>query len=206
MTEEEARTWVRDRFDVSRETQISDFEALLRAEAQVQNLIAASTLDTVWTRHLTDSAQLVPLAAEAGKGAWIDIGSGAGLPGIVVAILVDRPVILVEPRRMRVDFLRSVGERLGLGNVTVHHGKMETYRVDAPAAIISARAVAALSQLLTSAIESADSSTVWVLPKGRNAESEVAEARRKWQGSFHVEPSVTQPDSGIVIAKGVRPR
>jgi 16S rRNA (guanine527-N7)-methyltransferase len=74
------------------------------------------------------------------------------------------------------------------------------------AAIISARAVSELSALLSAALHCADSSTVWLLPKGRNAQSEVEAARATWQGVFHVEPSVTQSDSGIVVAREVRPK
>lgn len=207
MTEEEARQWVLDRFEVSRETLLERFADILRAEAQNQNLIAASTLDSLWSRHLVDSAQLIPLSDEAGEGAWIDIGSGAGLPGIVAAILTDRPLVLVEPRAKRVEFLHDTAEALGLSNrVTVIGSKIESYQPIAPAAIISARAVAELSQLLKSARHCTDSSTIWLLPKGRNVQSEVEAAARAWQGSFHVEPSITSPDSGIVIARKVRPK
>lgn len=207
MTEEDARAWIRDRFGVSRETLLARYAELLRAEAANQNLVAASTLDTLWARHLVDSAQLVPLAAEAARGAWVDVGSGAGLPGIVVGILLDRPIVLVEPRARRVTFLRDVADQLGLANrVTVQPTKVESYRPTNRAAVVSARAVAELSHLLSSTAHCTDSSTIWLLPKGRNAQSEVAAARATWQGAFHVEPSITQPESGIVVARGVRPR
>jgi 16S rRNA (guanine527-N7)-methyltransferase len=207
MTEEEAREWVRGNFGVSRETLLDRFDAILRREASEQNLIAASTLDALWARHLVDSAQLAPLAATAGRGAWVDVGSGAGLPGLVVAILLDRPVVLVEPRAKRVAFLRSAAVELGVERrVTVQPSKIESYHPINRAAVVSARAVAELSQLIASTQHCTDSSTVWLLPKGRNAHSEVEAARANWQGSFHVEPSITQPDSGIVVAQGVRPR
>jgi 16S rRNA (guanine527-N7)-methyltransferase len=207
MTEEEARAWIRDRFGVSRETLIGRFADILRDASTRQNLIAASTLDTIWARHLVDSAQLIPLAEGAGRGAWIDVGSGAGLPGLVVAAITDRPVILVEPRTKRVEFLREAAAELGLtGRVTVQGSRIESYKPLNRAAVISARAVAGLSQLFASTEHCTDSSTIWLLPKGRNAHSEVEGARAKWQGLFHVEPSITQPDSGIVVARGVRPR
>ncbi|WP_448662741.1 16S rRNA (guanine(527)-N(7))-methyltransferase RsmG [Sphingomonas sp. CJ20] len=207
MTEDEARAWIDQTFGVSRGTLLERFGALLKAESARQNLIAASTLDSLWTRHLLDSAQLVPLAAAAPRGAWIDVGAGAGLPGIVVAILTERPVVLVEPRAKRVAFLRDAAAALGIDKrVTVQPTKIETYRPLNRAAVISARAVAELSQLLASTLHCTDESTVWVLPKGRNAQSEVEAAGERWQGSFHVEHSITQPDSGIVVAQGVRPR
>lgn len=203
MTEEEAREWVRSRFDVSRETLLERFAAMLREESARQNLISASTLDAIWSRHLVDSAQLILLADV--DGSWIDIGSGAGLPGLVVAALADREVTLVEPRAKRVAFLRDAAEALGLSNVTIAGSRIETHRPAKRAAVISARAVAPLYELFAGAQHCTDSSTVWLLPKGRNAESEVEAARGAWQGVFHVEPSITSPDSGIVIARKVRP-
>ncbi|OAN58169.1 16S rRNA (guanine(527)-N(7))-methyltransferase RsmG [Sphingomonas sp. TDK1] len=207
MTEDEARSWVREHFGVSRETAVERFGALLTAEAEHQNLIARSTLDTLWSRHLTDSAQLVPLADSAGTGVWLDVGSGAGLPGIVVALLTDRPVVLVEPRAKRVAFLRDAAEHVGATDrVTVIGSKVESYRPAQPVAVVSARAVAELSALMLSTVHCTDSSTVWLLPKGRSAQSEVDAARAKWQGQFHVEPSITQPDSGIVVATQIGAR
>lgn len=207
MSEEQARAWIRERFGVSRETMLARYGELLVAEAARQNLIATSTLSSLWSRHFLDSAQLIPLARDAPPGSWLDVGSGAGLPGIVAAILIDRPVVLCEPRMRRAEFLTGVVRELDLGaSVTVQVSKAEGYRPTEPAAIISARAVAELPSLLRSAVHCADLSTVWVLPKGRSAQSEVDAARQKWQGTFHVEPSITQPESGIVIARGVRPR
>lgn len=204
MNEEQARTWIRDRFDVSRETRMAEFAALLVREAARQNLISASTIPSLWERHLVDSAQLLALAPDQGE--WVDIGSGAGLPGLVVALLSDRPVTLVEPRAKRVAFLKDAAFALGLNNVAVHHGRIETFTPARPASVISARAVAELSRLLEVAAHCGDLSTMWILPKGRTAQSEVEAARSKWQGVFHVERSVTDPESGIVTGREVRRR
>lgn len=206
MSEEAARAWIRERFGVSRETQLERYVHLLVEGAEQQNLIASSTIESVWERHILDSVQLVPLGSGAPEGPWIDIGSGAGLPGIVAAVLTDRDVVLVEPRARRVDFLRDTVERLGIGDrVTVAPVKIERYR-GPTAAIISARAVMELSRLFASAREISGPTSWWLLPKGRNAQSEVEDARRAWQGSFHVEQSITQPDSLIVVAREVRGR
>ncbi|PKP94362.1 MAG: 16S rRNA (guanine(527)-N(7))-methyltransferase RsmG [Alphaproteobacteria bacterium HGW-Alphaproteobacteria-16] len=202
MMEDEARAWIRDRYDVSRETRLAAFVELLRAEAAAQNLIAPSTLEHIWARHIVDSAQLVAHAPE--NGVWLDIGSGAGLPGLVVAILRDAPVELVEPRKLRTAFLESAAGQLGLTNVTVQTAKVE--RTKGYAAIVSARAVSSLNDLFRIAAHRTDRSTLWLLPKGRSAQSEVEDARRSWQGSFHVEPSITAPDSLIVVAREVRSR
>lgn len=207
MTEDEARDWIRAHFNVSRETQLQRFGEILRAESTRQNLISAASFDTLWARHFVDSAQLIPLASEAGEGAWVDVGTGAGMPGLVVALLIDRPVVMVEPRIRRVEFLRDAAEQLGIaGRAVVVHGKIESYQPKQKAAIVSARAVAALPDLFKSTAHCTDSSTIWLLPKGRSVQSEVEAARAKWQGAFHVEPSITSPESGIVVARKVRPR
>jgi 16S rRNA (guanine527-N7)-methyltransferase len=88
--------------DVSRETldRLERYADLLRSESAKQNLVSASTLDRLWDRHILDSAQLVKFAPRPDLS-WVDIGSGAGLPGIVIAALVTGPVTLVEPRRLR---------------------------------------------------------------------------------------------------------
>jgi 16S rRNA (guanine527-N7)-methyltransferase len=205
MTEEQARVWVAERFGAERAKRLDRFGALLREESAHQNLISAASFDTLWTRHFVDSAQLISHAADAGDGAWLDVGTGAGMPGMVVALLLDRPVIMVEPRARRAEFLTRVASAFGI-TTQVHACKIEAFAIDRPAAIVSARAVAALSDLFKSAEHCTDSSTVWLLPKGRSAQSEVEATRAKWQGVFHVEPSITQPESGIVIARKVRPK
>src|SRR3546814_16975180 len=88
-----------------------------------QNLSAESTRPHIWARHIVDSAQLIPLADNAGDGKWIDLGSGAGLPGIVVAILTQRPVEMVESRPKRIDFQNDVIPELGLPHGAVFGGR-----------------------------------------------------------------------------------
>lgn len=202
MTEDEARDWIRSRYDVSRETRLATFVDLLRDESTRQNLVSPTSLEQIWARHIVDSAQLLE-HADVG-GLWLDIGSGAGLSGIVLAILRDEPVELVEPRKLRTAFLQHCVDTLGLTNVTIHTAKVE--RTTGRAAVITARAVGSLDTLFRIARHRSDRSTIWVLPKGRNAQSEVEDAQLWWQGSFHVEPSVTAPDSLIIVAKEVRPR
>jgi 16S rRNA (guanine527-N7)-methyltransferase len=187
---------------VSRETfeKLETYVALLREESRRQNLISASSLDRAWERHILDSAQLVRF--EPGPGAsWADIGAGAGLPGIVVACLIEGPVTLIEPRKLRAEFLHKVVDALGL-NASVATAKAE--RVEGSFDVITARAVASLPQLLKISLHLSTGKTVWALPKGRSAQSELVEARRTWQGVFHVERSVTDDDSYIVVATGVR--
>ena len=203
MTEEEARSWIVGRYGVSRETQLQRLVALVREESQSQNLIARSTLDSMWVRHVVDSAQLLALATDV-NGTWIDIGTGAGFPGLVIAILRASPITLVEPRKRRAEFLRNAIQQLDLGHADVVCAKVEAARANA--AILSARAVAPLPAVFGAAAHLSDSRTRWLLPKGRSAMEEVEAARMSWQGTFHVEQSLTQPNSMIVVAQRVSRR
>ena len=187
---------------VSRETfeKLQTYVSLLKNESARQNLISASSLDDIWTRHILDSAQLVRFEPHPGA-AWLDIGSGAGLPGIVLACVVEGPVTLVEPRRLRAEFLHKLVESLDL-HASVVCSKAE--RLGGRYEVITARAMAKLRDLLEISAHLSTRNTVWALPKGRNAQGELAEARRSWQGDFRVEPSVTDADSYVVVATEVR--
>ena len=190
------------RDNVSRETltRLDRFAELLIEENQRQNLIAAASVPEIWTRHIVDGAQLLSLAGT--EGSWCDIGSGPGLPGIVIAILGGRPMTLNEPRRLRADFLRLAVADLGLDKVTVAECKVE--RLEGKFDFITARAVARLDKLFSMACHLAHSETKWILPKGEKAQSELEEARGSWQGGFRLVPSRTHATSAIVIAEHVQ--
>lgn len=207
MTEDEAKLWLEQHFPVSRETweKLDSYVEMLLSEMDQQNLIAESTRDHVWARHIADSAQLLTFGDSASDGLWVDLGSGAGLPAIVVAILSDRPVLMIESRRKRIDFLNEVIDRIGIKNAQVHGGRVEGASSEV-ATVISARAYAPLERLFPSALHLSDKRTLWVLPKGRNAQNELEAARSSWQGVFHVERSITDPESAIIIAQSVAPR
>ena len=185
--------------DVSRETfdQITLYVGLLTQSAGEQNLIAPSTLGAVWERHVLDSAQLVRFEPFEGAS-WADIGSGAGLPGLIVALLVKGPITLIEPRRLRAEFLSDVVSKLDLAErVTVECAKVE--RVQGKFDVITARAVAALNRLLAITEHLSKSGTVWVLPKGKNAQTELAQAQVNWHCDARVEQSCTDPESQILV-------
>ena len=189
---------------VPRETfdKLDAYVDLLEQESERQNLISASTLGDIWERHILDSAQLLRFEPTP-EASWLDIGSGAGLPGIVIACLAAGRVTLVEPRRLRAGFLTRAVEALELKAV-VAHCKVE--RLAGEFDVITARAVAPLGRLLEISHHLSTRKTVWALPKGRTAHSELVVARRAWQGEFHVEQSVTDADSCIVVGTGVRKR
>lgn len=204
MTEAEALAWIATR-NVPRETvdRLHRFASFLSAENAHQNLVAASTLETIWSRHIVDSAQLLDLAKD---GSWVDLGAGAGFPGLIIAAIGVRSVTLVESRAKRIDFLHRAVDLLGIGDrVEIFGGRVETLR-DRQFDVISARAFAPLPRLLDVARGLASPNTVWLLPKGRSAARELAEIDDSWQGTFRVEPSITDPEAAIIVASQVCPR
>ena len=123
---------------------------------------------------------------------------------MVIAILSGDPVLLVEPRRLRADFLRRAVEALEMrSTVSVIQSKVEVVR-HAPVDVITARAVASIDRLFTIAGHLSHKGTVWILPKGRTAKSELDAARETWQGDLRLEPSRTDPDAQILVASRVR--
>lgn len=201
MDEEE----LKERLDVPRETveRLEAFVALLRAENQRQNLVSEASLDSVWERHILDSAQLGRLAP-GGARTWLDLGTGAGFPGLIVPLFHPADMVLVESRRLRAEFLRIAAETLGIAQrVEIRDSKLEAVAAR-PFDVISARAFAPLPKLLALAERFSTSETVWILPKGRNAKSELEAARSSWQGDFRLEPSLTDAEAQIVVATRVR--
>ncbi|SOB80429.1 16S rRNA m(7)G-527 methyltransferase [Sphingomonas guangdongensis] len=207
MNEEEAQGWCAAQFGTPALDRLRRYVDLLTAESERQNLIAPSTKEAMWTRHIVDSAQLLRLAVEPSAGAtWVDIGSGAGLPGLVIAAASNWSVVLIEPRRLRVAFLEAAAKDLDLDHRVTIIGRSAD-RVTLPkAAIVSARAVAKTDRLFADARGFAGLSTVFLLPKGASASVELENARQTWQGEFHVEHSLTDPAAGIIVATQVRPR
>jgi 16S rRNA (guanine527-N7)-methyltransferase len=204
MDESGARAWVERECDVSRETmaRLDVFAGLLRDESERQNLVSRGTLDQLWLRHIADSAQLLRFASAGAS--WLDLGTGAGFPGLIAAALHDGPVTLVEERRLRVDFLRRAAEALEL-RIEILHARVERIP-PRPFDVISARAFAPLEKLLSLGTAFSTQKSLWLLPKGRNAETELAALDPSWQGDFRLEPSVTDPEAQIIVAEGVRRR
>jgi 16S rRNA (guanine527-N7)-methyltransferase len=207
VTEDEAQGWLRDRLDVSRETleQLDAYREMVIEESAHQNLISAATIPHFWARHIVDSAQLLGMAAtHTGdvNRSWLDLGSGAGLPGIVLAILSDSPILLVEERRKRHEFLSRAAELLSLPHAQIYGCRLELVPSQI-ASVITARAFAPLPKLFALAQRFSRNETVWLLPKGKSGEEELENARASWQGVFHVEQSVTDADAAIIVAHSV---
>jgi 16S rRNA (guanine527-N7)-methyltransferase len=208
LNEDDAREWIAQTLNVSRETmdRLAAFAAMVAAEQATQNLVSAATIPHFWSRHIVDSAQLLPLvetSAQASQASWLDIGSGAGLPGVIVAIIAGAPVTLVEPRPLRADFLTRVASALDLANVTVVASPLSRM-IPSCFGIVTARAVAALPKLIAMVIPFTDLSTVWVLPKGKSARAELESLPATWQGQWTTQASVTDPESHILIGRRIR--
>jgi 16S rRNA (guanine527-N7)-methyltransferase len=187
---------------VSRETEdrLAHFKALVIDENQRQNLISPASVEEFDTRHIADAIQL----AELGKaGTWCDVGSGAGLPGIVIAMITGAPMTLIEPRRLRAEFLRRAVSELKL-DAEVREMKAE--RVPEHFDNITARAVAELSKLFAITEHLAQRGTRWILPKGKSAQKELEAAQQSWQGAFTLVPSRTSDAAMILVGEGVRRR
>lgn len=186
--------------DVSRETwgRLERLvETLDRWQAKT-NLVAPDTLETVWTRHVADSAQLSALAPEEAE-TWVDLGAGGGFPGLVIAAMREgrTHVHLVESNGKKAAFLREAARAMGLA-VTVHAARAEAALSDIVADVVSARALAPLSALLGLAAPLLKTGAVGLFPKGREAVAELTEAEKNWKFRASLSPSLTDAEARIV--------
>ncbi len=198
-------------FPVSRETldRLTLYAQLLGQWGRVQDLVAPSTLDDIWHRHIADSAQVLPLAPPDTK-IWADLGSGAGFPGLVLAILArDRPgfkMHLIESSNRKCSFLREVARRTG-APVEIHCMRIEqlaTQRTVGAVELVTARALAPLASLLGLAKPLLADTTRALFLKGRDAPREIEAARQVWQFQSEMTASRTDPDGRIVDIRHLR--
>ena len=175
------------------------FKVLLEEGNGRMNLVGPSALGEFWTRHALDSAQLLQIEPEART--WADLGSGAGFPGIVLAILVKNlcgaKIHLVESMTKRARFLAEVVEELDLP-ATVHPVRAEALNPPRDLDVVTARACAPLSRLLQYAFPYIASGAVGLFLKGRDVEQEIDDARRSWRFTAELRPSLSDA-SGRVL-------
>lgn len=194
---------------VSRETiaRLEIYVALLRRWQPAQNLVSPKTLGEVWQRHIADSAQLAALFP--GVLRWVDLGSGAGLPGLVTAILLagreGAVVHLVESNQRKCAFLRSVIRETG-APALVHEGRIESVLKQwrEPVDFISARALASLGDLLELAEPLFAAGTRAAFHKGGDFDTELAEASKSWSLDLVRHKSMIDRDSTIVEIVGAK--
>ena len=190
---------------VSRETydKLRDYESLIQKWNPSINLVAKSTLSDIWNRHIVDSAQVYYAASAELSGNCTDIGSGGGLPAIVIAILAqgaDKQVqmTMVESDKRKSVFLRTAIRELGLNNANVVNERIENVQIPV-SKFISARALAPLTELFGFAEKLSDDKTTFLFQKGKNWLSEIEIAQNHW--SFNYEAIKSETDSNAVILK-----
>ena len=196
---------------VSRETldRLDRFVAVLLEWQQRMNLIASSTEPKLWTRHVADSLQLLALAPQA--RIWVDLGSGAGFPGVVIACaLADMPgarVHLVERSTKKAAFLREAVHVTG-APAEVHPVRLEDFveNLAAPVDVVTARALAPLAALLGGTYPLLKTGTLGLFPKGQDVDAELTEAAKCWSIQSSLAPSLTDPRAKVVCVTGIRPK
>ena len=194
---------------VSRETaaRLDRFVEMLIARQAIMNLMAPSTIPTLWTRHVADSLQLLPLIGPEAR-TFVDLGSGGGFPGLVLACaLADREGAafhLVEATQKKAAFLRDVAADLGLP-VTVHAERIEDFNRKKRVVpdITTARALAPLPVLLGYVYPLLTKTGRALLAKGQDVEAELTQASKSWRITADLVPSVTSPDGRIVVVRGL---
>ena len=194
---------------VSRETQerLEMFVELLLLWQKKFNLVAESTLPLIWTRHISDSLQLLALAPEA--RVWVDFGSGAGFPGIPIACaLADTSgaiVHLIESVGKKANFLRETVRVTGVP-AKVHQERVEKFGETCAEAVhvVTARALSPLKILCHQAFPLISEGALGLFPKGQDVVAELTEAAKYWRLQASTVPSVTNPTSSIVVIRGLK--
>jgi 16S rRNA (guanine527-N7)-methyltransferase len=201
-------------FDVSRETleRLETYAALLRQWQPTINLVAPSTIPNLWERHFADSAQLLALAPPNAT-TWLDLGSGAGFPGLVLAILLAgrggtkaAKVTLIESDSRKAAFLAEVARKTGVP-VDILCKRIETATTQAklPAFdVVTARALAPLPRLMSLAAPYFSPATTGVFPKGREAGAEIEAAREGFEFDVAQHPSLTDAHGRILVVTGLK--
>ncbi|MCH5378147.1 MAG: 16S rRNA (guanine(527)-N(7))-methyltransferase RsmG [Planctomycetes bacterium] len=197
---------MRELLSVSRETEarLHRFADHLKRWTRAKNLVGPETLTSLWTRHIADSAQV--LAAVPDSRRWVDLGSGAGFPGLIVAILIaDMPgasVHLVESNGRKCAFLRAAARDCG-APAHIHNDRIEKFVENwrAPVDVVTARALAPLGKLVEMAAPLIKSGALAVFHKGQDVERELTEASTCWTLDYELVPSQTQGGSALVIIR-----
>ena len=198
-------------FPVSRETELRldrFVDVLLQWQAKL-NLIAPSTVADLWTRHIADSLQLLPLAPQAKL--WADFGSGGGFPGIPIACALAETagakVHLIESIGKKAAFLREAVRTTGAPAI-IHHGRVEKFGESFAETVhvVTARGLAPLKTLCDQAFPLISRGAIGLFPKGQDVDAELTDAAKYWTLEATKVPSKTSPDGSIVVIRGLRPR
>lgn len=197
MPDQTGYSLLNEKLGVSRETfsRLNTYYDLLVKWQERVNLISPDTIHDIWRRHFLDSLQILPYLPET-HFPIIDIGSGAGFPGMAVAIASQKTVHLIESDMKKSIFLREVA-RLTESPAIVHNCRAESQPIE-EAGIILSRACSSLSDLLDIVENFVSRETICLFHKGKNYAMEIEEAKKKWRFDCQVFPSRTEPQSAIV--------
>lgn len=182
---------------------VEEFVRMLEEEGEIRGLVGPREMPRLWSRHAVNSAAVLPFLPRTGQ--VLDIGSGAGLPGIIIAICrPDLDVHLAEPMQRRCDWLADVVDNLGLDNVTIHQARAEELRGKGRADVITARAVANMSKLIRMTTKLIAPGGSLVALKGRRAAIEVEDAAKELkshhlEATIHEVPSIMEDESTYVV-------
>lgn len=185
-------------------------DLLLKWQKSV-NLVSPNTLNEIWDRHIKDSLQLAKFIGDD-VASIIDIGSGAGLPGIILAIEKPLPVWLIESDRKKCLFLQEVARQMELTNVKVVNERVEKAKIESPQKkiIVTARALADVKKLFELINSLLENNTIdeyrLLLLKGKNVMSEISEAEKFWEFDYNLEKSETDNASSILIIDNFKKR
>lgn len=190
-------------FDVSRETSglLEGYVSLLTFWQRKINLVSRETLEHVWERHIWDSAQLSRHIKDK-EASVLDLGTGAGLPGVVLSIMGYKKVTLVDSNSKKTTFLKEVKRKLSL-NFEVLEGRIENQTLS-PVDVIVSRALASLDDLLLYSERFLKPDSQLVFLKGKVADSEIEKAKKSWVFQFEKKQSITSTEGCVLILSGVQ--
>jgi 16S rRNA (guanine527-N7)-methyltransferase len=195
-----------DQLSVSRETieRLKIYESVLKKWNSKINLISRHSVPDIWNRHIIDSVQVFRCVPTPDH--WVDLGSGGGLPGLIVGIMAsvenpDTRVTLIESDQRKAAFLRTAARECG-ANIEVISKRIESCSPQ-QSGVLSARALADLSKLLEFSEQHLDPNGIAVFPKGANWKKEVDNAQQRWRFDFEAITSLTEPDAVLLRIEGV---
>ena len=209
---EEIQTRFERKYHVSRETflQLTDYVELLKKWQLKINLISNNTLDQIWERHIEDSLQLVSYVPR-GTSQIIDIGSGGGLPGIVLAAATKLPVAMVESDIKKCMFLQEAVRKLNLSHCNIYSQRVEKAKfeiADKSKITITARALAEIVDIFALAVNLSNNNGIaeftLILPKGKSAGIELDKAKKDWSFEVQSHPSVTDSEASILVINNLK--
>ena len=189
-----------ERFSINenQNKKIEDFISILKNYNSHTNLVGKSTVDNVWLIHILDSIQILPLISHKGLSI-LDMGSGAGFPGILLSIMGYQNVTLVDSNNKKTKFLDLVKKELNI-NINIKLGRLESFN-NVNFDVITSRALANLPKLLTYSQKFIKKNSVLIFLKGKAVNEEIIEAKKKWNFQFIKKQSISDPRGTVLMIK-----